>query len=196
MFTGIIEGIGKVEKIKKAKSNLLITISSPFTDTLDINQSVCHNGICMSINQVTKHDYTVCAIQETLQKTNLKNLGVGDWINLERCVMVGDRFDGHIVQGHVDCTAQCVDIKNQNGSWEIIFNYPKKYMDYLVPKGSICINGVSLTISDVDDINTCFSVCIIPYTFETTNFQKIMASDIVNIEFDIVAKQIARLNQL
>tara|TARA_B100001250_G_scaffold403330_1_gene417707 strand:+ start:336 stop:944 length:609 start_codon:yes stop_codon:yes gene_type:complete len=196
MFTGIIEGIGKVEKIKKEKSNLLITINSPFTDPLEINQSICHNGICLSVNQVRKNDYTVCAIQETLQKTNLKNIAEGDWVNLERCVMVGDRWDGHIVQGHIDCTAKCMDIKNQDGSWEFIFKYPKKHMHYLVSKGSVCINGASLTITNIDDINTLFSVCIIPYTFEKTNFQKITPTDIVNVEFDIVAKQIARLNQV
>ena len=196
MFTGIIEEIGIVKKMTKDKTNMIITINSSFTNELKVNQSIAHNGICLSVKSIEKKTYTICAVDETIQKTNIKDLKKNDLINLERCLILGNRMDGHIVQGHVDCIAICQDIKNNNGSWIFTFKYPKNYRKLIVPKGSISVNGVSLTIAKINDKLDTFSIAVIPYTFNNTNFHEIRINSKVNIEFDIVSKQINRLINL
>ena len=195
MFTGIIEEIGILKEIKEDKNNLLLTMHSSFTGELKINQSIAHNGICLTVIDLNKSNYTVCVVEETIQKTNIKSLKTGDLINLERCLSVGDRVDGHFVQGHIDCAIKCCEIGKQNGSWMFKFQCPKKYTDYLTEKGSITLNGISLTIACLNDSGSSFDVAIIPYTFKHTNFNKLKEKDYVNVEFDIISKQIARLNQ-
>ena len=196
MFTGIIEELGVVQKITKDKHNLLISIKASFLKDLAINQSISHDGICLTVVQLNKKNYTVCVVQETIRKTNINYIKKGDLINLERCLVLGDRLDGHFVQGHVDCTAQCVDIQDKKGSWHFHFNYNNKYAKYLVNKGSISINGVSLTIANIDDENNYFEVAIIPYTFQHTNFKNLKLNDLVNLEFDFLSKQLIRLNSI
>lgn len=191
MFSGIIELTGTVADLKKEKSNLHITIQSSFTGELKIDQSIAHNGVCLTVVAIQNNSYTVTAIDETLQKTNLGLLQIGDRINLERCIKAGDRLDGHIVQGHVDQTGVCTSVTENNGSWIFHFNYDGAANNITVEKGSVCVNGVSLTVVNSQD--TSFSVCIIPYTFEHTNFQSIKAGTIVNLEFDILGKYISKL---
>jgi len=191
MFSGIIEAVGKVIALKKEKANIHFSISSPFTSELKIDQSIAHNGVCLTVVDLEKDFYTVTAISETLSRTNLGKLKHGDKINLERCMKLGDRIDGHIVQGHVDCTAVCKNIKKEKGSWLFTFEFGKKKKDaklLMVEKGSVTVNGVSLTIVDCEE-NT-FSVAIIPYTFENTNFSEIKKGSTVNIEFDIIGKYV------
>ena len=195
MFTGIIEEIGILKEIKEDKNNLLLTLYSPFTGELKINQSIAHNGICLTVIDLNNPNYTVCVVEETIQKTNIKSLKIGDLINLERCLSVGDRLDGHFVQGHIDCAIKCCKIGNQNGSWMFRFQYPKKYADYLTEKGSVALNGISLTIANLNASDSSFDVAIIPHTFKHTNFNKLKETDYVNVEFDIISKQIVRLNQ-
>jgi riboflavin synthase len=189
MFTGIIEAIGNVKQILKENDNIHFTISAPFTNELKIDQSVAHNGVCLTVVNIDGDSYTVTAIRETLDKTNLSTLSIGQKVNIERCMKLGDRLDGHIVQGHVDKTAICVAIEQQDGSWKYTFTY--KGDERTVEKGSITINGVSLTV--VDSKDTQFSVCIIPYTYEHTNFHQLTVNSIVNLEFDIIGKYVARL---
>lgn len=189
MFTGIIEAIGIVKQILKENDNIHFTISAPFTNELKIDQSVAHNGVCLTVVNIDGDSYTVTAIRETLDKTNLSTLSIGQKVNLERCMKLGDRLDGHIVQGHVDKTAICVAIEQQEGSWKYTFSY--KGDERTVEKGSITVNGVSLTV--VDSKDTQFSVCIIPYTYEHTNFHQLTVNSIVNLEFDIIGKYVARL---
>jgi riboflavin synthase len=191
MFTGIIEGLAKLEKIEKEGTNIHFDFSCDFTSELKIDQSVAHNGVCLTVVAIDGSQYRVTAIDETLKRTNLGSLKIGDHANLERCVKVGDRLDGHMVQGHVDTTAICSEVKELNGSWEYRFKYEKGPGYITVPKGSICINGVSLTV--VDSGEDYFSVCIIPYTFEHTNFKAIQSGDKVNLEFDILGKYISKL---
>lgn len=191
MFSGIIEGSGEVISLRKEQSNLHITIRSAFTTELKIDQSIAHNGVCLTVVDIQNNNYTVTAIDETLQKTNLGTLKVGDNINLERCMKLGDRLDGHIVQGHVDQTAVCRSVENKNGSWIFTFEYDASQNNITVEKGSVCVNGVSLTV--VDSKDNSFSVCIIPYTFEHTNFKNIKQGSIVNLEFDILGKYISKL---
>ncbi|HVA98194.1 MAG TPA: riboflavin synthase [Bacteroidia bacterium] len=194
MFSGIIETTGIITALKSEKNNLNITVSAPFTSELKIDQSVAHNGVCLTVVKKKKSEYTVTAIEETLLKTNLSSLKKGDSINLERCLKVGDRLDGHIVQGHVDQTAKCIEKKILKGShiFRFQFSDPKKAI--VVEKGSICINGVSLTVVDASKNN--FSVAIIPYTFEHTTFKTLKKGDFVNIEFDILGKYIAKLSNV
>ena len=194
MFSGIIETTGIITSLKSEKNNVHITVSAPFTSELKIDQSVAHNGICLTVVKKNKSEYTVTAIEETLLKTNLSSLKKGDFVNLERCLKVGDRLDGHIVQGHVDQTAKCIEKKILKGSSVFRFQYshPKKAL--VVEKGSICINGVSLTVVDASKNN--FSVAIIPYTFEHTTFKTLKKGDFVNIEFDILGKYIAKLSNV
>lgn len=191
MFSGIIELTGTVADLKKEKSNLHITIQSLFTGELKIDQSIAHNGVCLTVVAIQNNSYTVTAIDETLQKTNLGLLQVGDRVNLERCIKAGDRLDGHIVQGHVDQTGVCTSVIENNGSWIFHFKYDGTSNNITVEKGSVCINGVSLTVVNSQD--TSFSVCIIPYTYEHTNFQSIKAGTVVNLEFDILGKYISKL---
>jgi riboflavin synthase len=191
MFSGIIEELGEVVAIHKVQSNLHITIESTFTNELKIDQSIAHNGVCLTVIDISGSHFTVTAIEETLNKTNFGLLKVGDKINLERCIKLGERLDGHIVQGHVDQTAKCTNADETNGSWMFTFEYDPSQNNITVEKGSVTVNGVSLTV--VNSNTNSFSVCIIPYTFEHTNFKHIHQGSIVNIEFDILGKYIARL---
>lgn len=196
MFTGIIECLGHVKKIREYGSGIEFTIEAPFLHELKIDQSVAHNGVCLTVVDIAADSYKVIAIQETLQKTNLENLAIGNFINLERCLKMNSYLDGHLVQGHVDTTAICTNVIDCNGSWEFYFSYkkPNNQTFVTVQKGSITINGVSLTVvnSELDN----FSVAIIPYTYENTNFKHLKKGDTVNLEFDIIGKYVARLMQL
>lgn len=191
MFTGIIETLAKVEQIEHKNSNVNYTFSTALTQELKIDQSVAHNGVCLTVVAINGNNYVVTAIDETLKRTNLGALKTGDSVNLERCMPANGRFDGHIVQGHVDTTATCLEVNNLNGSWEFIFEHEKNKSNITVEKGSITINGVSLTV--VKSTETSFSVHIIPYTFEHTNFKNIQAGTVVNLEFDVIGKYVARL---
>lgn len=188
MFTGIIETIGIVKAIEKEGSNIHFTLSSSFTNELKIDQSVAHDGVCLTVVSINGDNYTVTAIQETLQRTQLANWSVGSLINLERCMKLGDRLDGHLVQGHVDTTATCTKIEDFNGSIKFHFAYTSSHLT--VEKGSITINGVSLTVVD-SNVND-FSVCIIPYTLEHTNFKSFQKGTTVNLEFDIIGKYLEK----
>ena len=194
MFTGIIETLARVEKIENENSNINFTFSSKLTHELKIDQSVAHNGVCLTVVKIEENNYTVTAINETLKKTNLGTLNVGNHVNIERCMPANGRFDGHIVQGHVDTTAKCVKVNDLNGSWEFVFEHEKNKNFVTVEKGSITINGVSLTV--VESTNTAFSVHIIPYTFEHTNFHEIKPGSIINLEFDIIGKYVAKMLSL
>lgn len=191
MFTGIIETLGKVEKLTTEQGNLHIYCSCSFTNELKIDQSLAHNGVCLTVVEINNNLYKVTAIKETLDKTNLSTLKAGDVLNLERCMPVNGRFDGHIVQGHVDQTAVCIERKELNGSWMFTFSYDSSIGNITVEKGSITINGVSLTV--VNSTAESFSVCIIPYTYEHTNFKDIALNTIVNLEFDIIGKYVKKL---
>jgi len=191
MFTGIIEEMGAVSALKKDNTNLNISIKSDLTDTLKVDQSIAHNGVCLTVVAIDNDVYTVTAIKETLDKSSLKYLKIGDLINLERAMKLGERLDGHIVQGHVDQTAVCIDVKNEKGSWFFTFEYDSTKNNITIEKGSISINGVSLTV--VNSRKNNFSVAIIPYTFENTNFKNIKKGTVVNLEFDVIGKYVARL---
>jgi riboflavin synthase len=194
MFTGIIETLGKVEKLEKEGGNLHLTVSSNITSELKIDQSVAHNGVCLTVVAIEGEQYTVTAIEETLNKTNLGELAVGDTINLERAMVLGARLDGHIVQGHVDQTAICTSISEQDGSWVFGFEYDSKLNNVTIEKGSITVDGVSLTV--VDSKKDSFSVAIIPYTYEHTRFHTYKVGSTVNLEFDVIGKYVARLLEL
>jgi riboflavin synthase len=189
MFTGIIEQLGEIRQIEQEQENIHFTLFSPFTSELKIDQSVAHNGTCLTVVDIQGDLYKVTAIQETLNKTNLGSWNIGTKVNLERCMQMNGRLDGHIVQGHVDTIAKCVAIEDQNGSWKFTFEYLTDQVT--VEKGSITINGVSLTV--VDSMSKSFSVCIIPFTFEHTNFHQLKVNDFVNLEFDIIGKYVAKL---
>lgn len=193
MFTGIVEKTGKVVDIIQEKTNVHFVIEVDFTDELKIDQSMSHDGCCLTIVKIDrdKKQYVVTAMQETLMKTNLSTWHVGYEVNLERSMKMDGRFDGHIVQGHVDQTAQCVKIVDENGSWRYFFEYDLQKENITVPKGSISVNGVSLTV--VDSQKGLFSVAIIPYTYDLTNFHSFKEGTIVNIEFDVFGKYVARL---
>ncbi len=190
MFSGIIEAIGKVVSIEKEKSNVHFTIQCAFSHELKIDQSVAHNGVCLTVIGIQDNQYKVTAIDETLKRTNLGHWNIGTPVNLERCLQIGDRIDGHMVQGHVDTTAVCTEVKDHGGSWEYTFEYNEHPDHVTVEKGSITVNGVSLTV--VRSEASLFSVAIIPYTFEHTNFSQIQKGDRVNLEFDIIGKYVAR----
>ena len=192
MFTGIIEQLGKVIKLEKEQTNLHITVEANFTNELQIDQSVAHNGVCLTVVKKEENTYTVTAIDETLQKSNIGDLKVNSLINLERCTKIGHRLDGHIVQGHVDQIGTCVSVENSEGSWIYTFEYEDKG-NITVEKGSVTINGVSLTVFNSKDNQ--FSVAIIPYTHEHTNFHTLIEGTIVNLEFDIVGKYVTKLIQ-
>ena len=190
MFTGIIESLGKITQIEHEGTNVHFTIASPISKELKIDQSLSHNGVCLTVTAQNNESHTVTAIEETLLKTNLGTWAVGDKVNLERAMIAGARLDGHIVQGHVDTTGVCIGREDRDGSWFFTFQYSLTPQYILVDKGSICINGVSLTVvSPVDDT---FSVAIIPYTFEHTTFQDIQVGSVINLEFDIIGKYMAR----
>lgn len=194
MFTGIIEEVGEVVQLSEDKGNLSLSVRCGFTNELKVDQSVAHNGVCLTVVAINDDVYSVTAIQETLEKSNLDQLKIGDPINLERGMKLGDRLDGHIVQGHVDQTGVCENVVDQNGSWEYQFSYNSDNNNVTIPKGSITVNGVSLTV--VDSREGHFSVAIIPYTFEHTNFNQIQKGSIVNLEFDVIGKYVARLQGL
>ena len=190
MFTGIIEEIAEVVSLKKEGENLQISLKSSITKDLKIDQSISHNGVCLTVVEINGDEFTVTAIKESLGKSNLGFLEVGSKVNLERSLLMGDRLDGHMVQGHVDQTATCTQIKEEKGSH--VFTFKHKQSDNMtVEKGSVCVNGASLTVFNSKD--TSFSVAIIPYTFKHTNFQNIAVGDTVNIEFDILGKYIAKM---
>ncbi|WP_370477315.1 riboflavin synthase [Tamlana flava] len=194
MFTGIIEDIGVVSSLKKEFGNLHISIKSNITSELKIDQSVAHNGVCLTVVDINNDQYTVTAIKETLDKTNLGKLQINDHVNLERAMKLGDRLDGHIVQGHVDQTAVCTEIKEEKGSWVFTFNYDTSLNNITIEKGSITVNGTSLTV--VNSKKDAFSVAIIPYTFEHTNFNTFKIGAVVNLEFDVLGKYVAKLVEL
>jgi riboflavin synthase len=191
MFTGIIETLGEVVDLQHEQGNLHITVASPIASELKIDQSVAHNGVCLTVVALADGKHTVTAISETLQKSSIGILKVGDLVNLERCMQMNGRLDGHIVQGHVDQTAVCTSFREMHGSWEYTFEYDPSAGNVTVEKGSICVNGISLTV--VNSQKNSFSVAIIPYTFEHTNLQQVRAGSIVNLEFDIIGKYVARL---
>lgn len=191
MFTGIIETLGKVISIEPEETNIHFTIESDLSSELKVDQSVSHNGVCLTVIAVSPKQYKVTAVAETLSKSNIGKLKVDDEINLERCTQVGARLDGHIVQGHVDQTATCKEIKNENGSWIFTFQYDPSLGNITVEKGSISVNGISLTVFNTKDDE--FSVAIIPYTYENTNLKNIQEGDIVNLEFDIIGKYVAKM---
>lgn len=191
MFTGIIESLGRVVALQKIDSNLHITVESVLTNELKIDQSIAHNGVCLTVVAIENNQYTVVAIDETLQKSNLNNWKTDDYVNLERAMKLGNRLDGHIVQGHVDQIGVCKSIENQNGSWIFRFEYDASLNNITIEKGSVTVNGVSLTV--VAAAKNQFSVAIIPYTFEHTNFQNFEIGSIVNLEFDVIGKYVARL---
>ena len=192
MFTGIIEQLGEVKEIRHEVDNIHFTIQAPFTSELKIDQSVAHNGCCLTVVDISKNQYVVTAIAETLRKTDLGSWKIGTVINLERCMQMNGRLDGHIVQGHVDTIAECIEIKDEQGSWKFTFRYEAPFIT--VEKGSITVNGTSLTV--VDSKKNEFSVHIIPYTFEHTNFHTLKIGSTVNLEFDIIGKYVAKLMNL
>lgn len=194
MFTGIIEDLGVVTNLKQDHDNLHITLKSNFTTELKVDQSVSHNGVCLTVTSLNDPFYTVTAIRETLNKTNLGSLIVDDQVNLERAMKLGERLDGHIVQGHVDQTAICKSVEFQNGSWLFTFEYDASFNNITIEKGSITVNGVSLTV--VNSQKNEFSVAIIPYTYEHTTFKSLEENSVVNLEFDVLGKYIKRLYEL
>ena len=193
MFTGIVEAMGSLVRKEAKGTNVEFWFTCPFTQELKVDQSLAHNGVCLTVVEIQGVQYRVTAIDETLQKTNLGDLKLTQKVNLERCMAANARFDGHIVQGHVDLTGICTEIKDQQGSWEYRFSYPKSSGHVTVEKGSICVNGTSLTVVDSQDDS--FTVCIIPYTYEHTVFHQLQVGDRVNLEFDILGKYIKKLMQ-
>ncbi|MDA9327569.1 riboflavin synthase [Flavobacteriaceae bacterium] len=194
MFTGIIETLGRVEKIEKDRENINLTIQTNITDELKIDQSIAHNGVCLTVVAISGKNYVVTAIKETLDKTNLGHLSENDLLNIERAMKLGDRLDGHIVQGHVDQTAVCSEVLENDGSWIFTFVYDANANNITIEKGSVTVNGVSLTV--VDSKKNQFSVAIIPYTYTHTGFSKFKKGTIVNLEFDVIGKYVARLHEL
>lgn len=194
MFTGIIEAFGTVSELHKENENLHITMESPLAHTLKIDQSLAHNGVCLTVIDCSPTHYTVTAIKETLMKSNLGALKIGAIVNLERAMRLGDRLDGHLVQGHVDQIARCIDTQTADGSWEFTFEYDANPGNITIEKGSITVNGVSLTV--VNSQKNRFAVAIIPYTYEHTNFHRITKGTKVNLEFDMIGKYIQRLHDL
>ena len=203
MFSGIVDAMAQIVKIEQEQSNKHFTLRNPYAEAMGIDQSIAHNGVCLTVVRNEGDTYVVTAMQETLNRSNLGEVQEGDWVNLERAMVLGDRLDGHIVQGHVDQTARCVVVKETDGSWYFRFEYehtpemPERGY-FCVDKGSVCINGVSLTVCDpeVKGDKGYVSVCIIPYTYENTNFKYIKVGTQVNLEFDIIGKYFARMNQL
>lgn len=194
MFTGIIESLGTVKELRHDQDNLHLTISSTITPELKIDQSVAHNGVCLTVVAIDNDCYTVTAIRETIEKTNIGDWKTGNTVNLERAMKLGDRLDGHIVQGHVDQIGICKSVENANGSWYYTFEYDEKLNNLTIEKGSITVNGVSLTV--VNSKQNQFSVAIIPYTYEHTNFKNFEVGTKINLEFDVIGKYVARLHQI
>jgi len=193
MFTGIIEGLGEVTNLQREKDNLHITVRSSLSSELKIDQSLAHNGVCLTVVALGEDTHTITAIDETLEKSNLGELQIGSRVNLERATKIGSRLDGHIVQGHVDQTGTCTKVEELEGSWMFTFEYDPGFDNITIEKGSITVNGVSLTV--VGSKENSFSVAIIPYTYENTNFKQIREGNTVNLEFDVIGKYVARLLQ-
>jgi len=193
MFTGIIESLGKITDLKVDRGNIDFTIESDISKELKVDQSVSHNGVCLTVTETNNNTHTVTAVKETLDKSSLTNFLVNDLINLERAMKLGERLDGHLVQGHVDGVAKCLGISVNDGSWIYKFEFDVSNEMLLIEKGSICINGVSLTVFDI--VENTFNVTIIPYTYENTSFKTLKEGDIVNIEFDMIGKYLARFNK-
>ena len=190
MFTGIIEQLGTVESIAQNGSNITFTISAELAPELKVDQSLAHDGVCLTVEQINGNQYQVTAIEETIRKTNLLSWVVGKKINLERCMQMNGRLDGHIVQGHVDCTATCTDAKTLDGSWEYRFEFDPAFAALVIEKGSVAVNGTSLTCFNVSE--SAFTVAIIPYTYANTGIHQLQVGDMVNIEFDILGKYVQR----
>ena len=194
MFTGIIEALGSVKEVLTSGANKTFWITSPLSAQLKVDQSLSHNGVCLTVEEIRESQHRVTAVRETLQKSNLDRWQQGDYVNLERCLQMNGRLDGHIVQGHVDATAVCLKRNELNGSWEFRFGFSEDFGALVVEKGSISLNGISLSVFNVT--RNEFSVAIIPYTFEHTNIKALKEGDIINIEFDIIGKYVNRLLQL
>jgi len=193
MFTGIIESLGKITDLKVDRGNIDFTIESDISKELKVDQSVSHNGVCLTVTEVNNNTHTVTAVKETLDKSSLTNFSVNDLVNLERAMKLGERLDGHLVQGHVDGVAKCLEVSVNDGSWIYKFEFDISNEMLLIEKGSICINGVSLTVFDI--VKNTFKVTIIPYTYENTSFKTLKEGGIVNIEFDMIGKYLARFNK-
>ena len=194
MFTGIIEATGKINSVEKDGTNKRFWITSPISNELKVDQSVSHNGVCLTVDATAENMHRVTAIEETLSKTNFNHLKENDTINLERCMQMNGRLDGHIVQGHVDAVAKCIDVEEKNGSWEFRFQFPAEFAHLIIEKGSVCLNGISLTAFDIK-FNS-FKVAIIPFTYKHTNINAVKKKSTVNIEFDIIGKYFARFREL
>jgi riboflavin synthase len=194
MFTGIIESTGAIKEILTTGTNKSFWVSSPLAGDLKVDQSLSHNGVCLTIEEIKDGMYRVTAIEETLVKTNLGNWQKDDIINLERCMQMNGRLDGHIVQGHVDCTAKCTEVLEKAGSWEFSFVFPEKFAALIIEKGSVCVNGISLTAFNVS--NNSFTVAIVPYTYNHTHIKNLVLNNLVNIEWDLLGKYILRQSVL
>ncbi len=194
MFTGIIENLGQIVRINPNGSNVSFWVKSAMSNQLKVDQSVSHNGVCLTVEQIMDDSHKVTAIEETLLKTNLSKLVVGDCVNLERCLQMNGRIDGHIVQGHVDDVATCTNAIEKDGSWEYTFEFNEKFAALLIEKGSVCLNGISLTAFNVT--TTSFTVAIIPYTYSNTSIKNIGVDSLINVEFDVLGKYILRMNEL
>ena len=194
MFTGIIESLGKVRDITTQGTNKTFWIESSISPELKVDQSISHNGVCLTVEEVKDQLHRVTAIEETLKKSNLDDWRIGQGVNLERCLIMNGRLDGHIVQGHVDTTATCIDRKELDGSWEFRFEFPKKFSHLIIEKGSVCLNGISLTAFNVK--KTKFDIAVIPYTYTHTNINSVTPGSRVNIEFDMIGKYVSRINSL
>ena len=194
MFTGIIENLGQIVRINPKGSNVSFWVKSAMSNQLKVDQSLSHNGVCLTVEQIMDDSHKVTAIEETLLKTNLSKLVVGDCVNLERCLQMNGRIDGHIVQGHVDDVATCTNAVEKDGSWEYTFKFNEKFAALLIEKGSVCVNGISLTAFNVT--TTSFMVAIIPYTYINTSIKNIDVDGLVNVEFDVLGKYILRMNEL
>ncbi len=194
MFTGIIETTGKIESIEAKENNLSFWIASSISNQLKVDQSISHDGVCLTVEEVQNNKHRVTAIEETLEKTNLRKWKKNDEINIERCMQLNARVDGHLVQGHVDATTFCIDAEEKKGSWEYRFQFPAEFAYLLIEKGSVCLNGISLTAFDIK-FNS-FKVAIIPYTYEHTNMRNIKNGSVVNVEFDLIGKYLARFREV
>jgi riboflavin synthase len=194
MFTGIIEQLGTIEKVENKGGNVTLSITAPFVSEIKVDQSISHSGVCLTVETITADSYTVTAIEETLKKTTVGNWKEGTIVNLERCLRFDGRLDGHIVQGHVDTVGTCKQIVTKDGSWEYIVEFDKRFASLIIEKGSISLNGTSLTIFNITDAS--FTVAIIPYTYEHTNMHTLQAGDMVNLEFDMIGKYVNRMNNL
>lgn len=191
MFTGIIEATGVIHALEQPENNLVAWIEAPFIQDVKLDQSIAHDGVCLTVDGIKDSLYRVTAVKETLDKTNLSNWKPGNYINLERAMKLGDRLDGHLVQGHVDATGTCIEIAENGGSWLFTFEYPEKFMPLIIEKGSICVNGTSLTAFGLNANK--FMVTIIPYTYNHTNISRLCVGDLVNLEFDLIGKYIQRI---